>query len=338
MVAGIFLACMVGLAMFVDWVQRRLSGALIPLMYNAEYRTQTVANIATTLQDFLTLTLGIIVGALPFIIFGTLIATAIQLFVSPRRLVSILPRNTFGRRIALSFIGIAMPVCECGNIPVARTLIARGVNPHEAIIFLLAAPSINIVTFVVTWEAFGFNTWMAILRVIATFVVANITALVVAKIIPADKLLTSSFAAMCKNSSQTHLSLARASSFFRTEMWLIARMLVFGAMIAAASQTFIPQEIMTTVGSDIFLSVLVMLALAFIISICSSVDAFFALAYAGTFSLGSLLAFLVAGPMVDIKMIALMKTTFTVRALAVITSSVLILTFIIGIGTSYVWG
>ena len=107
--------------------------------------------------------------------------------------------------------------------------------------------------------------------------------------------------------------------------------------IAAASQTFIPREVITAIGSNVVLAVVAMLLLAFIISICSSVDAFFALAYVGTFSLGSILAFLVAGPMVDIKMIALMKTTFTYRALAVIAGGVLTLTLLIGIGFSYVW-
>lgn len=337
LVATLAISLAFGLA--IVWLLSSLYGPeIMKLTYSEAYRQEVFSSTTTTLQDFLTLTLGIIVEALPFIVLGTLVATAIQFFISPERLVKLLPKNSFCRRIALSFMGVAMPVCECGNIPVARTLIARGVNPHEAIIFLLAAPSINIVTFIVTWEAFNFNEWMAILRVIATFVVANLTALIVAKLVPSDKLLTPSFTALCKDSPGTHRSIARSSAFFRTEMWLITRMLILGAMIAAASQTFVPQEIITAVSSDIFLSVLVMLALAFIISICSSVDAFFALAYVGTFSLGSLLAFLVAGPMVDIKMIALMKTTFTFRTLAVIAASVFIITFIIGVGASYVWG
>ena len=290
-----------------------------------------------SLQDFLTLTLGIIVGALPFVILGTLIATAIQYFISPQTLIKLLPKNALGRRISLSFMGIAMPVCECGNVPIARTLIARGVDPYEAIIFLLAAPSINIVTFIVTWEAFSFNESMAVLRVVATFIVANLTAVIVAKIVAKDKLLTPAFEQVCRESSHTHRSISKASHFFRTEAWLITRMLVMGAMIAAATQTFVPQEVLATIGSNIFLSVLAMLFLAFVISICSSVDAFFALAYVNTFSFGSILAFLVAGPMVDIKMLALMKTTFTYRGLAAIAGSVFVLTFIIGIGVSYVW-
>lgn len=230
-----------------------------------------------------------------------------------------------------------MPVCECGNVPVARSLMVKGLSVQEGIVFLLAAPSINIVTFIVTWEAFSFNHEMAILRVIATLIVANATALLVAKLVQPDKLLTDDFAALCKTDARTHRSLQKAGDIFHKEMWLIVRMLILGALIAAASQTVIPREVMTTIGSDLFLSVITMLILAFVISICSSVDAFFALAYTGTFSMGSILAFLVAGPMVDIKMLALMKTTFTFRTLAVITGSILLLTLIIGIGMSYVW-
>jgi hypothetical protein len=127
------------------------------------------------------------------------------------------------------------------------------------------------------------------------------------------------------------------SSMFRSEMWLITRLLIIGALIAAASQVFIPREVITSIGSDPILAVVAMLGLAFVISICSSVDAFFALAYVNTFSQGAILAFLLAGPMVDIKMIALMKTTFTYRVLAVITTSVFVMSLMMGILFTYVW-
>ena len=63
------------------------------------------------------------------------------------------------------------------------------------------------------------------------------------------------------------------------------------------------------------LSIVAMIALAMIVSICSNVDAFFALSFASTFTPGSIVAFLLVGPLVDIKMLALMRTTFTTRVL-----------------------
>lgn len=310
---------------------------MVALLLSPSQRDQFLAQVGTRAQDFLTLLVGILVEALPFVVLGVLISVIIQLFLPTDLILRRLPKNTVARRFIMSFLGVLMPVCECGNVPVARSLIIKGFSVQEAIVFLLAAPSVNIVTFVVTWEAFNFDHSVAVIRVLATLVVANTIAFLVAKLVAPSKLLTPEFAATCEVNAHAPKTLASATELFRSEMWLITRMLVIGAIIAAASQTFIPREVITAISSDVFLSVVAMLALAFIISICSSVDAFFALAYVNTFSLGSILAFLVAGPMVDIKMIALMKTTFTYRVLAVITGGVLVLSLIIGVWFSYVW-
>lgn len=307
------------------------------LLLNDNRRQELLSAISNKFQDFMTLTLGIIVEALPFVILGVIFSVLIQTVLPTEKLIKKLPKNKILRRLTVSFLGVAMPVCECGNIPVARSLMIKGLSTQEAIVFLLAAPSINIITFIVTWEAFSFNHSMAIVRVIATLFVANITALLVAKLVSKDNMLTKDFVATCEVDSHAPRTLHRATGIFRREMWLITRLLIVGAMIAAAFQIFIPREAITAIADNVVLSVLAMLILAFVISICSSVDAFFALAFVNTFSLGSILAFLVAGPMVDIKMIAMMKTTFTNRTLFVITSSVFTLSFIIGVIFSYVW-
>ena len=295
-----------------------------------------VEMILNSVSDFITLTLSIIVEALPFVALGVLISVLIQVLLPTQKIIKYLPKNVFIRRLLISCLGILMPVCECGNVPVARGLIARGFSVQEGIIFLLAAPSVNIITFIITWEAFSPNYSIAIGRVVATIVIANIVALLVARLVAKNKLLTPEFVTHCEVNDQSHRTIRRATNLFHSEMWLIVRLLVIGAMIAAASQVFIPREVVAAIGSDLVLSVLAMLILAFIISICSSVDAFFALAYANTFGPGAILAFLIAGPMVDIKMIALMRSTFTIRTITVIATSVLVLSFIVGIGFSYV--
>ncbi|HEX8389886.1 MAG TPA: permease [Candidatus Saccharimonadales bacterium] len=300
-------------------------------------RDEFFAGVAITFQDFITLTLGILVEALPFVILGVMISVLVQTYVSTDWLVKLLPKNKALRQLCVSFFGVLLPVCECGNVPVARTLIMKGFSVREAITFLLAAPSVNIITFIVTWEAFSFNHSMAVVRVIGTIIIANITAYLVTRFINKDKLLTDQFVATCKENDHAHHGPSRMSSMFRSEMWLITRLLIIGALIAAASQVFIPREVITSIGSDPILAVVAMLGLAFVISICSSVDAFFALAYVNTFSQGAILAFLLAGPMVDIKMIALMKTTFTYRVLAVITTSVFVMSLMMGILFTYVW-
>jgi uncharacterized membrane protein YraQ (UPF0718 family) len=122
---------------------------------------------------------------------------------------------------------------------------------------------------------------------------------------------------------------------FRDEVSLMLKMLCLGAVIAGLTQVFVPREVLTTLGSHPVLSILAMIALAFVISICSNVDAFFALAYSSTFTVGSIVAFLVFGPMIDIKMLALMRTTYKVRLLAVMTLIVTLSSILIGLVVNY---
>jgi uncharacterized protein len=294
-------------------------------------------NAAMALQDLLTITLGVIVEALPFVVLGVLISVAIQVFVPAHVLLDRLPKNIVLRRIVISFLGVLLPVCECGNVPVARSLLVKGCSVPESLVFLLAAPSVNIITFVVTWEAFNFNHGVAIWRLVLTLIIANVAAYVVGKLVAPKDALTPEFAATCEANAHGPHTAGRALDMFRSEMWLIVRMLCIGALIAAAFQVFVPREAITAIADNPALMVLSMLVLAFVISICSSVDAFFALAYANTFSLGSIVAFLVAGPMVDIKMLSLMKTTYTTRVLVLVSATVMTLTFLAGLGLSYVW-
>jgi uncharacterized protein len=98
------------------------------------------------LQDFITLTLSVIVEAVPFLILGIIISALIRYFLSSKDVFKMLPKNTFLRRIALSMIGLILPVCECGNVPIARSLIANGLKPADVISFLFAAPILNPIT------------------------------------------------------------------------------------------------------------------------------------------------------------------------------------------------
>ena len=80
-----------------------------------------------------------------------------------------------------------------------------------------------------------------------------------------------------------------------------------------------------------------MVLLAFVVSICSSVDAFFALAFRGTFTSGSLVSFLTFGPMIDIKMLSLMRTTYRRTVLVQVSLLVVLLTALLGLVVNYVF-
>jgi uncharacterized membrane protein YraQ (UPF0718 family) len=116
------------------------------------------------------------------------------------------------------------------------------------------------------------------------------------------------------------------------EFFEMGRYLVLGAALAAGLQTFVPRTALLAVGNDPVWSVAAMMLLAVLLSVCSTVDAFVALSFVGTFTTGALVAFLVFGPMVDLKS-SLMYTT-TLRRPAVILLVVLCAQFVFLIGAS----
>ena len=115
-------------------------------------------------------------------------------------------------------------------------------------------------------------------------------------------------------------------------------MLIFGSAIAAIIQVFVPREVILGLGQDTITSIMAMMLLAAVVSICSTVDSFFALSFASTFTSGSLLAFLVFGPTIDIKSIGLMASIFKPKIIIYIFTLVAQLTFIFTLAYSYFWG
>ena len=130
--------------------------------------------LGDALQDAVTLAISVIVESLPFVVLGIALSIAVQLWVPQWLLLRILPRNPLLRRATLSLLGVLLPVCECGNVPLARGLVTRGVPVSDAMTFLLAAPILNPITIVVTYQAFGFSDGILACRVVGGFVIANL--------------------------------------------------------------------------------------------------------------------------------------------------------------------
>ncbi len=299
-------------------------------------------SLPNKLQDFITLSLSIFVEALPFLILGALLASAVNTFVPPHAFERILPISGILRRGMLSLLGFLFPVCECGNVPLSRSLMIQGLKPSEAITFLLAAPVLNPVTIWSTWAAFGYDGSIVVSRIAATLLIANIIGYILGLKKREEDFLTPGFQATCDARTKTqtkesdvHSKVRSFASAFTHEAFIMIQMLSFGALVAGAVQTFVARDVLVGIGSNVILSILAMLLLAFVVSICANVDAFFALSFAGTFTAGSIVAFLVFGPMIDIKMLALLKTTFKNELLITITVLSLLMSMLAGLVVSY---
>lgn len=295
--------------------------------------------LSNKLQDFITLSLSIFVEAFPFLVLGSILAAVVNTYVPAHFFEKVLPKKGFLKRATLSLMGFLFPVCECGNIPLSRSLMIQGLKPSEAITFLLAAPVINPVTIWATWAAFSYDQSIVISRVVATFIIANFIGFVISKKKRERDFLTEEFKAVCDAKEPKELNKRKKTdkftSNFSHEAFIMIKMLAFGAIVAGVIQTFVPRDLLVSIGSNVVLSILAMLALAFVVSICANVDAFFALSFANTFTAGSIVSFLVFGPMVDIKLIALLKTTFKNELIITISVLSLLLSALAGLVVTY---
>ena len=287
-------------------------------------------------QDFITLSLGVIIEALPFVMLGVFFSIAVRLWLPHDWLIKYLPKQPFLRRTLISLLGVFMPVCECGNVPLARGLLAKGLTPAESLTFLLAAPILNPVTIITTQQAFSEDNTVLIARILGGFLIANLIGWIYSST-RQDTMLRPEFIAICKEKKDNSNSLVEALNFFKHETRSMMPALVIGAMVAGLIQVVVPRETILLLGNSPAWSVLVMAVLAFVVSICSSVDAFFALAFRGSFTSGSLVSFLTFGPMIDVKMLSLMRTTYRRNILLQVSVLVFLMSMLIGMVVNYVF-
>jgi uncharacterized protein len=140
-------------------------------------RAQVAPNMVQ-LNNGITLFFSLLVEAMPFLLLGVIFSSVLLLFVDEQKLLTLIPKNVVLAALAGGLIGFMFPVCECGNIPVARRLLMKGAPTAVAIGFLLAAPTVNPIVFWATWIAFRDQPEIVFLRVGFTLIVAMTIALI----------------------------------------------------------------------------------------------------------------------------------------------------------------
>lgn len=299
---------------------------------------QTSGVLTDASQDVLTLAFSVLIESLPFIILGITLSILVQVWLPDKLLFKILPKNPFGKRAVISMLGMFLPVCECGNVPLARGLVSRGYSVSDSMTFLLAAPILNPVTIITTHQAFGFDDGILVARLIGGFVIANLLGWLFSLHPQPMSLLTPAFEKACSVTltGRQPGKLERSVDLFVRESSVLMPALILGSLLAGLIQVGVSREVLIQLGSDPLWSVVAMMILAFVISICANVDAFFILPFATTFLPGSIVAFLVLGPVIDIKMLALLRTTYRTKTLVHISLLVVAITAALGTGVNLV--
>jgi uncharacterized membrane protein YraQ (UPF0718 family) len=260
--------------------------------------------LPAALNTWFAVWVAICVQALPFLALGVVVSASIAAFVPPDLLRRIVPRDPAGSVVAAGLSGVVLPGCECASVPVAGSLLRRGVPPAAAFTFLLAAPAINPVVLISTAVAFSGYPMMVIARFLASLFTAWIVGWLWVRF------GRSSWIRM----TAQHTASAESGwpVFRRTAMHDLLHaggFLVLGAGIAAAINVLLPQRYLDGLAGSALRAVLVMGLLAVLVSICSEADAFVA-ASLTAFSPTAQLVFMTVSPMVDLKLISMQAGTF----------------------------
>lgn len=245
-----------------------------------------------------TIFLSIFFEAVPFILLGVLISSIIQVFVTEEMIQKGLPRSAIIAIIPAAFVGVIFPMCECVIIPVVRRLIQKGLPLHVGIVILVSAPILNPIVFLSTYYAFRTNTLILYARFGLALFVAVLIGLVVyylyrgKNVLKDDKVISHEE----KNKSWRDVTSHGVNEFFDTGKYLL-----IGAFLASLFQTFLDRNVLEEVASSSVFSPLAMMVFGYVLSLCSEADAFIAASFGQIFSAKALIAFLVFGPMLDLK-------------------------------------
>ena len=282
-----------------------------------------------SVRNLITVFAGIVLEALPFMLLGALAGGLIEVYVSRDKLLDRLPAGQWKGVMAAAALGMLCPVCECAVIPVVRRLLGKGVPVPAAIAFLLGAPLVNPVVGVSTAAAYSFTLPVALLRLIVGYGIAVTTALLMGKFFPEREALVETGAKKHSHSCgcgcghidhlHIHTTRQRFLNAFRhasDDFVDVGQFLVMGAFVAALFQTVIPRGSLSQLAATPGLAVVVMMGLAVLLNICSEADAFIAASFRNIVPFSAQMAFMLLGPMLDLKLVFMFTTVFRRKAIA----------------------
>ncbi|WCK53247.1 permease [Aneurinibacillus sp. Ricciae_BoGa-3] len=329
------------------------------LLWTTSYRRMSggggfAFHFPSPIKDFTTIFLSIFLEAIPFVLLGTLVSSCILVFVSEDRLQRFLPRQPLAAIFPAILLAVCFPICECAIIPVVKRLIQKGMPAHLGIIFLIVTPIVNPIVFLSTHLAFRMNPAMVYGRMGLAIGVAVAASLLVYYMVrdrsilksAADKWVVDTHSEHAhhqhahhehthhgpnhsKETSQLRLTAKLWSVLYHTtdEFFDVSKFVIFGALIASFAQVSLNRALLGSFADSILISTLLMMGLAFLLSICSEADAFVGASFSSLVPPGAIVAFLVFGAIFDIKntmmLFSVFKASFVLFFMALITLLVL---------------
>ena len=275
--------------------------------------TDLFQQLPTSVLQMGAIFLSIMIEALPFVLIGSIISGFIDVYITPDRVHAFLPQNKILQILFGTFVGFIFPSCECGIVPIVNRFLEKKVPTYTAVPFLATAPIINPIVLFATYTAFGNSVRFALFRALGSILVALVLGIFwgfVAKapILKQDGAKVHSHDFSDKRGwTKVGYALIQAID----EFFDMGRYLVFGCLFASFVQVYVPTYVLTRIGQNSLTAILLMMVLAFLLSLCSEADAFIGASLLASFGFAPVMAFLIIGPMIDIKNLLMMKNHFT---------------------------
>ena len=288
------------------------------------------------IKNISTIFMSIFFESLPFLLLGSLISAIIETFISNETMAKLIPKNKFLGSIVGVFLGFFLPACDCAVIPVSKRLLKKKVPINVTISFMLASPIINPVVLLSTYYAF-YKTDPKIFwyRLIFGIVVALIIGTIMGIVYGKEDVITNSSdkECACEHCNHDHKENKLLSIIKHTALDLfdVVKYLMFGALIASLVQVLIPRSVITVFNNNNVLSIIVLMLFAYLISLCSTSDSFVGKSLLSTFTESSIVAYLLLGPMIDIKNTIVLLGNYKKKFVITLISLIFIVIFIISL-------
>jgi len=284
--------------------------------------------------------IAIFLEAAPFLFVGALVSGIIEVFVPDDFFLKLARKSNLLGALVGMFGGFVLPICECGVVPVTRKMLIKGMPPQISITYMLAAPVINPIVIAATWFAFRDRPIMVLLRIGIVGIVALCTGYFVGKdnmkVLKED--VSPGHHSHEAHRHQTYgTRLSRTLTHTAEEFFEMGSFFLLGAFMAAAAKTFLPQSALLFFSKNILISIIAMMGLAVVLSVCSEADSFVANSFV-FFPLVSQLAFITIGPMVDVKLILMYRSSFSNKTFRILIIFPILLIFLLTLLSIFLLG
>ena len=298
---------------------------------------------------------SIILEAMPFMLFGALVGGLIEAYVSREHMTAILPKRAWVTVMLAAGMGIVFPVCECAVVPMMRRLARKGLPPPAAISYLLGTPILNPIVAGSTALAYQFNWKIVALRMSLGYAIAVFIALIMGKLFAKESMFLEGVqdshhdhdddCCCCHEHDHDHghaeephkggYKLMAAARHARHDFLDVVHYLIVGAFIAALAQTYVDRKVILSITENPVLPIMAMILLAVMLNLCSEADAFIAASFRGLMPLSSQMAFMLAGPMFDLKLLLMYQKVFRKRTIVALSLLILSTVFIVSFGLKF---